>query len=298
MRILVTGRTGQVGWELERTLQPLGHVVAVDRTAMDLAEPRRLAAVLDRLQPELIINAAAYTAVDRAESEFELACRINAEAPEAMAAWAARHGAALVHYSTDYVFDGTLARPYVEDDAPAPVSVYGRTKLAGEEAIRASGCAHLILRTSWVYGARGRNFLRTIVRLAQERGELRIVADQRGAPTWSRSIAEATAALVARASVADRTIAEALAQRGGTLHLTSAGLASWHDFATAIVRHFDLFAAVRVLPIPTADYPTPARRPLNSQLSGERLRERWGLCMPRWDAALALCLAEVAPGSL
>jgi dTDP-4-dehydrorhamnose reductase len=293
MRILVTGRAGQLGWELERSLQCLGHVVAVDRSALDLAAVERLPEVLERLQPTLIVNAAAYTAVDKAEAEPELARRVNADAPRVMAQWAAANGTSLIHYSTDYVFDGFLDRPYVETDAPSPLSVYGRTKLDGEDAIRGAGCAHLILRTSWVYGMRGRNFLRTMVRLAGERDELRIVNDQCGAPTWSRSIAEATAAVVAKASLHPRGIAGGLEQGGGVFHLTCQGSVSWHGFAQAILRHPAVARPdVRLVPIPTSAYPTPARRPKNSRLSGGRLKEQWGIVLPDWDQALALCLGE------
>ena len=196
MRILVTGRDGQVGWELQRALQAIGDVVAVGRQQFDFADLDHVRERLDRIRPDVIVNSAAYTAVDKAETEEEVAFLVNARAPELMASWSARNGAAMIHYSTDYVFSGNLDRPYTESDPTEPLSAYGRSKLAGEHAVGASGCAHAVLRTSWVYATRGRNFLRTMSRLAMERDELRVVNDQTGAPTWARSIAEATAVLI------------------------------------------------------------------------------------------------------
>lgn len=293
MRILLTGRDGQVGWELRCSLQALGEVLAPGRDELDLAAPGRLGALLRALDPDLVVNAAAYTAVDRAESEPELAQAVNADAVGAIAQACAAAGCALVHYSTDYVYPGTGTGAHVETDPTGPLSVYGRTKLAGEEAIRASGAAHLILRTSWVYGLRGHNFLRTMLRLAREREVLRVVDDQVGAPTWSRSLAEATAALVARAGVDRQSLAATLSDRGGVFHLAAGGETTWHGFAAAI------FAAVpdpqRVLrelvPIPSREYPTPARRPANSRLDGARLAASWNLRLPGWREALGLCVA-------
>ena len=214
-----------------------------------------------------------------------------------MAQWAARHGAVLIHYSTDYVFDGRLERPYSESDATEPLSVYGRSKLEGEDAIRATGCPHLILRTSWVYGIRGRNFLRTILRLARERDELRIVDDQFGAPTWCRAIADATGAIVARAGQGG--LAAVLASGGGVVNLACGGSTTWHGFACATLAHFgERFGRVRLVAITTEQYPTPARRPRNSRLSGQRLNEQWGVRMPDWQDALALCLAGADADSL
>lgn len=278
-RILLTGTNGQVGYELARSLQGLGEVVALDRAAMDLSDLAQVRDVIRSLKPDLIVNPAAYTAVDKAESEPELAMRINGEAPGVMAEEAGRLGAAMIHYSTDYVFDGSKEGAYTEQDAPCPVSVYGRSKLAGEQAIEAAGIRHLILRTSWVYGMRGKNFLLTVLRLAQERDELRIVADQFGAPTWSRTIAEATARIVAGGD---------WNAESGTYHLTAKGRTSWHGFTEAILDNATLAKKPVVTPIATADYPLPARRPANSVLSQQRFIDAFGE-LPAWDAALKSC---------
>jgi len=296
MRILLTGRNGQVGWELERSLQSLGRVIALARADCDLADLDALRKTLDRSQPYLIVNPAAHTAVDKAESEAELAFRLNAEAPAVMADWAKRHGAAFVHFSTDYVFDGSLERPYVEDDGTKPLSVYGRSKLAGEEAIQESGCPHLILRTSWVYGLRGHNFLRTMLRLAGERDALSVVSDQFGAPTWCRSIADATACLIAMARSTPEGLEHALRARGGVFHLTCSGATTWHGFTRAILDETGRAARVRLSECTSDQYPTVARRPKNSCLSGEKLQAAWGVHMPDWKEALRLCLGEMAVG--
>lgn len=295
MKILLTGRSGQVGYELERSLQGLGDVVALDRSGMDLAYPDRVREAIRSVKPGLIVNPAAYTAVDLAESEPDLAMRINAEAPAVMAEEARALGAALIHYSTDYVFDGTKAGAYVEDDVPNPQNVYGHSKLAGEQAIQASGVPHLILRTSWVYGMRGKNFLRTVQRLAQERDELRIVADQFGAPTWCRTIAETTAHIVTKLQAETRAGAKRLISdevwqdHAGVYHLTAHGRTSWHGFTQAIVDHASTVKKPRVTPIATVEYPLPAKRPHNSVLSSDKLRAAF--CdLPDWDAALRLCL--------
>lgn len=283
-RILLTGIGGQVGWELARSLQPLGEVVALDRAGFDLAAPDRMRGVLRELRPALIVNPAAHTAVDKAESEVALATAINATAPGILAEEAKRLDALLVHYSTDYVFDGGKPTPYVEADPTCPINTYGQTKLAGEEAIRASGCRHLILRTSWVYGMRGANFLRTMLRLAQERDELRVVADQIGAPTWSRMIAETTALMLARHR-----------DQAGIYHFVAGGEISWHGFAEAIVAQGHALGLLEKMPsvhrITSADFPTPARRPANSRLDCGRLREDFGLSQPDWRTQLELCLA-------
>ena len=291
-RILLTGKNGQVGWELRRSLMPLGEIVATDREEMDLADPDAIRRMVRDVKPDIIVNPGAYTAVDQAESEPELAMKINGEAPGVMAEEAKRLGALLVHYSTDYVFDGRKDTPYTEEDAPNPLSVYGRTKLAGEEAIRASSARHLILRTSWVYGMRGRNFLLTILRLAREREELRIVADQFGAPTWSRMIAEVTSAVLARMAGGGSVSAIS-----GTYHLTASGSTSWHGFTEAViegaVRAWGFEPATRrVLPIATSDYPTAAVRPANSRMSCARLRRDFDVWLPDWSECLQLCLAE------
>jgi dTDP-4-dehydrorhamnose reductase len=285
-KILVTGKNGQVGRELQRTLACLGEVVALDRQALDLSNPDSIRAVIREVKPHLIVNPAAYTAVDQAESEPELAQAVNGTAPGIMAEEAKRLGAVMVHYSTDYVFDGSKSKPYNEEDAPCPLNVYGKTKLAGEDAVRAVGVPHLILRTSWVYGARGRNFLLTIRRLAQEREELKIVADQIGAPTWSRLIAEATAQIVAQRLTR-------LQELQGTYNFSAAGSTSWHGFAAAIVEKSRLERPPRLLPIPSSEYPLPAPRPKNSVLSNDKLRRDFGVVMPDWQIGLGLCLEDL-----
>ena len=288
--ILVTGVNGQVGFELLRSLQGLGRVVACDRSMLDLSDLDRVRSVVRELKPSIIVNPAAYTAVDKAETDVDAARRLNAEVPRAFAEEAARLGAALVHYSTDYVFDGTKEGAYVETDATNPQNVYGLTKLEGEQAIAATGCAHLILRTSWVYGRRGKNFLLTMLKLGSERPELRVVADQVGAPTWSKTIATATAHIVAQALAADD--ADWWTQRSGVYHFTSAGATSWHGFAEAIFAQAMGEHAPKVLPIPASDYPVPAKRPPNSRLSHDKLTEAFGLRLPDWADALTLCLSE------
>lgn len=288
--ILVTGVNGQVGFELLRSLQGLGRVVACDRSMLDLSDLDRVRSVVRELKPSIIVNPAAYTAVDKAETDVDAARRLNVEVPRAFAEEAARLGATLVHYSTDYVFDGTKEGAYVETDATNPQNVYGLTKLEGEQAIAATGCAHLILRTSWVYGRRGKNFLLTMLKLGSERPELRVVADQVGAPTWSKTIATATAHIVAQALAADD--ADWWAQRSGVYHFTSAGATSWHGFAEAIFAQAMGEHAPKVLPIPASDYPVPAKRPSNSRLSHDKLTEAFGLRLPDWADALKLCLSE------
>ena len=284
MKILLTGSSGQVGYELARSLQGIGEVVAVDRAEMDLSDLDQVRDTIRRVQPGLIVNPAAYTAVDKAESEPDLAYRINAEAPGLMAQEAKTLGAALVHYSTDYVFDGSQPAPRVEDDATGPLNVYGASKLAGEQAIAAAGIPHLIFRTSWVYGLRGKNFLLTMMRLARERDELRVVADQHGAPTWSRTIADTTALVLSQAHAGGR---EWWRQNSGVYHLSSQGQTSWFDFTKAILEEAGIDC--RVLPITSAEYPVPARRPQYSVLSSERLTARF--ChLPEWREALRLCL--------
>ena len=283
MRILLTGRSGQVGYELQRALASLGDIIAPDRAELDLAQPPTIERALAAHQPDIVVNAAAYTAVDRAEAERDLAVTVNAAAPVVIAREAARLGALLVHYSTDYVFDGEKKAPYIEDDAPNPISVYGASKLEGEKAIRASGCRHLIFRTSWVYAARGKNFLLTVLRLAGERPELRIVDDQFGAPTTARMLARATEAVLAR-PWDDRA--------SGTYHMTAAGRTTWCGFAREIVAAKGL--ATPVVPIRTEDYPLPARRPRNSVLDNTRLHRTFGVHLPNWQEGLSQTLAELA----
>lgn len=292
--ILLFGTTGQVGWELRRALQPVADVVAKSRADADFDAPESLRAAFAR-PSDVVVNAVAYTAVDQAETDADRATRINATSVGVLAEEAARTGALLVHYSTDYVFDGRSSSPYRDDDPPNPQSQYGRSKLAGEDAIRASGCDHLILRTSWVYTSRGKNFLRTILRLAGERETLRIVGDQRGAPTSARLIADATAHVVAQALVerAEGRFAS------GTYHLTASGETSWHGFATYIVETARAAGwkplAVRTIDaIATADYPLPAPRPAYSRLDTGRLVERFGVVLPDWRHGVDLCLAELA----
>jgi dTDP-4-dehydrorhamnose reductase len=272
LRILLTGATGQVGWELRKTLAPLGEVKFFDRFGLDLADTPPLVATVRALQPEVIVNAAAYTAVDKAEAERDLAFAINARAPRVLAEEAKRIGALLVHYSTDYVFDGEKGSPYVESDPTHPISAYGESKLAGEQAIAKSGCRHLILRTSWVYGPRGRNFYLTMLRLAKERPELEVVDDQVGAPTSSLEIARATATLLAKGAQ-------------GLYHMTAAGETTWCGFARAILKGAGI--ATPVAPIRTEDYPTPAKRPRNSRLDCSKLRKETGIALAGWEEALA-----------
>jgi len=286
--LMLTGKNGQVGWELQRALAPLGEVVALDRTQLDLANPSQIRERVREIKPGLIVNAAAYTAVDRAEAEPEPAMAVNGIAPGILAEEAKRIGAAIVHYSTDYVFDGAKATPYTEDDTPNPLNVYGRTKLAGEQAIRAVGAPHLILRTSWVYGMRGKNFLLTILRLAREREELKIVDDQIGSPTWSRAIAAATARILSagRLSTADAS---------GIYHLTASGGTTWHGFAKAILAldpHPTEQVCKNLKPIPTAAYPTPARRPAYSVLSNDKLKAAFGVALPGWEQGLKSALSD------
>lgn len=280
-RILLTGMNGQIGWELQRTLAPLGKVIGLDRDALDLGDASAIRAKIREIRPDIIVNAAAYTAVDQAESDVSIAMLINGQAPGVMAEEAKQLDALLVHYSTDYVFDGRKDGPYTEKDQPSPINAYGRSKLAGERAIQSAGCRHLIFRTSWVYGLRGKNFLRTILRLAEEKEELRIVGDQFGAPTWSRMIAEATALALAR-----RTRPE------GLFHLASTGAVSWHGFTQAILeltRHLRRSEPV-LAAIPTCDYPLPAARPHNSRLACGHLADQFAIELPDWRDALNLCL--------
>ncbi|WP_322020980.1 MULTISPECIES: dTDP-4-dehydrorhamnose reductase [unclassified Burkholderia] len=293
--ILLTGINGQVGFELARTLQGLGNVVALDRNRLDLSRLDQVREVVREVKPDLIVNPAAYTAVDQAQTDVALATRLNAEAPAVLAEEAKRIGAALIHYSTDYVFAGTKDGPYVEDDPVDPQNVYGKTKLSGEQAIAAAGCAHLIFRTSWVYGARGKNFLLTMLRLGAERDELKIVADQIGAPTWSNTIATLTAHVVAQAAAgAGAAGREAWWNaHSGIYHLCAAGSTSWHGFAEAIFRLSNLPRKPAVMPIPASAYPTPASRPANSRMSNEKLAEHFGVRAPHWEAALELCMKEI-----
>lgn len=288
MKILLTGARGQLGWELRRTLACQAEVVALDSRALDLADADAIRRVVRALAPRVIVNPAAYTAVDKAEGEAELARAVNATAPGVLAEEAARLGALLLHYSTDYVFDGSGERPWREDDTTGPLNVYGATKLAGERAIQASGCRHLIFRTSWVYGARGANFLLTMRRLMRDRPELKIVADQIGAPTWCRDLAEASAAVLAQ--LASPARGSDRPEPWGVYHMSNAGETSWHGFAEAILALDPPETPPRLLPIPTSDYPTPAKRPLNSRLDNDKLARVFGIRLPDWRDELKLCL--------
>ncbi|WP_087688906.1 MULTISPECIES: dTDP-4-dehydrorhamnose reductase [unclassified Pandoraea] len=289
-RILLTGATGQVGWELARCLQGMGDVYAPARSEMDLLDTDSVVRTIRDFAPDMIVNPAAYTAVDRAETEEAAAYQVNAVVPGVMAEQAKRLGALVVHYSTDYVFDGTSSVPYREEEPTNPQNAYGRTKLAGEAAIAASGANHLVLRTSWVYGNRGANFLLTVQRLARERDELRIVADQHGAPTWCRTIAELTAQTLAQGTNEQGFDADFWRERSGVYHLTAAGQTTWHGFTEAIL---DLSAAEKrpnVVPIPTSAYPLPAKRPAYSVLDNDKLARTFGVRAPDWRDALTLCL--------
>ncbi len=295
MRILLTGKHGQVGYELQRTLAPLGEITAIDIEDVDLLDHDAIRRSIREARPELIVNPAAYTAVDQAEKEPELARAINAAAPAVMSEEAQRLGAAIIHYSTDYVFDGTKNAPYTEEDDPHPLGVYGRTKLEGDHAVQNAGVPYLILRTSWVYGTRGKNFLLTILRLASEREQLRIVNDQVGAPTWSRMIAQATAALVAK--LAAHTDWGRLRKLSGIYNLTAGGQTSWYEFARAILEEPETRALQprpvitrEVVPIRTEDYPLPAPRPRYSVLSNAKLEQTFGLAMPDWRTQLRLAV--------
>jgi dTDP-4-dehydrorhamnose reductase len=284
VKILLTGANGQVGWELARVLPRIGEVMALDRAALDLRDPDRIRERVSSIRPAVIVNAAAYTAVDRAESEPKLAEAINAGAPAVLAEEAKRTGALLVHYSTDYVFDGAKTSPYVESDPPGPINAYGASKLRGEQAIQAIACRHLILRTSWVYGSRGGNFMLTVLRLARENPELRIVADQLGAPTWSRLIALTTAELLRNDKAAD----------AGLMHLCAAGEASWHGFAGSILEQTRSWRTREpsLAAVTSAEYPTPAKRPRNSRLSTGKLVGVLGHELPAWQESLRACLSE------
>ena len=295
MIILLTGRDGQVGWELQRTLAPLGRIVAPERKALDLADLDQMRQLVRRTHPDVIVNAAAYTAVDQAEDEPDLANLINGEAPGVLAEESARCGALLVHYSTDYVFDGGASRPYNEQDQPAPLGAYGHSKLIGENRIRDSEAQALILRTAWVYASRGRNFLRTIQRLARERDELSIVDDQRGAPTWARLIAEATGQLLCLLQDGSRRQATFARERTQLYHITCGGETTWFGFAAEILRQMrdaDRHAPLAALrPITTAEYRSRAARPCYSVLSCERLARDFSVALPDWKSAVELCMA-------
>ncbi|MFQ5588325.1 MAG: dTDP-4-dehydrorhamnose reductase [Nitrospiria bacterium] len=292
--ILLTGKNGQVGWELQRALMGLGKVAAVDIAAMDLTDPDAIIKMLRQVKPDVVINAAAYTAVDQAEQDADRAMRINGLAPGILAEESKRLGAFLIHYSTDYVFDGAKRGAYDETDTPNPINVYGKTKLKGEQAVRSAGGDHLVLRTSWVYAGRGRNFLLTMLRLMREKEVLRVVDDQEGAPTWARLIAETTVHLLGQ-SLTERK--KGIFQ-SGLYHLTAAGSTSWCGFAEKIWEFVRKTMAEelqiqKIEAVSTETYPTPAKRPMNSRLALEKLEQRYRLVMPAWDEALALCMEDI-----
>lgn len=293
MKILLLGKNGQAGWELQRALQPLGTVIALDRQGEgglvgDLIDLTGLRQTVCDLRPDVVVNAAAYTAVDKAESEAPLARRINAEAPEVLAECMSKIGGWLVHYSTDYVFDGSGERPWCEEDSTAPLNVYGQTKLEGEQAIQASGCNHLIFRTSWVYAARGKNFAKTMLRLAAEREQLSVIDDQVGAPTGAELIADITAHCL-------RTALRRPEIRG-MYHLAAASEVSWHGYASFVIEQArqagQQLAVQKIAAITTADYPTPAQRPLNSRLDCSKLRDTFDLHLPDWKNGVERLLLE------
>jgi dTDP-4-dehydrorhamnose reductase len=290
-RILLIGANGQVGWELRRTLATLGDVIPASLEGeygptIDLLDPSSMARLVHYTAPDAVVNAAAYTAVDKAETDRDIAQRINADAVGELGAMLAERGTPIIHYSTDFVFSGNLDRPYREDDAPGPLNVYGETKLAGEQALLSSGARALIFRTSWVYGIRGANFLLTMLRLLKERDELRIVDDQIGSPTWSRMLASSTALVLYRVLRGELDLEKV----GGLYHLTGSGQVSWFGFASAILENAGLEA--NLIPIPSSEYPAPARRPLYSVLDNSRFQETFGLWMPDWRLSLKQCLDE------
>lgn len=295
MKILLFGKNGQVGWELNRSLMPLGEIIAVGRREADFSNPEGLREIVQAIKPDIIVNAAAYTAVDKAEDEEKIALVINAESPKVLAEEAKNLNALLVHYSTDYVFDGTKKSPYVEMDKTSPVNAYGRTKLAGEQAIQSSGCDYLILRTSWVYSTRGANFLLTILRLVHEKQELNIVDDQIGVPTWARNIADISGHIIQTSSY------ERLSDKfsSGIYNVTSAGTTTWCEFARVIVQIgtamgvVDGFTVEQINPISTENYQTSAKRPLNSVLSTEKIESHFGYSSIDWKHALECCIASI-----
>ena len=287
LKVLICGQHGQVSRALQQRLGGVAEFIVLGRDQLDLAQPQQIRQQVRALAPQLIINAAAHTAVDQAQNEPELAFAINATAPGILAEEALALGVPLLHYSTDYVFDGCKTAPYNESDAPHPLGVYGQSKLAGEQAIRDVGGAHLILRTSWVYSNHGKNFLLTMQRLLQEKPHLRVVADQVGAPTWASTIAHSTRLLIERWQAG-------LAGTWGTYHLSAAGETSWFGFTQAIAEHLQAQGkpCATLEAIPSSAYPTPAPRPLNSRLDCKRLADEWGVTQPDWRSALRECLAE------
>ncbi len=296
MNILLTGAQGQVGWELARLLPALGTVTALGRAQVDLADAAKLRAAILQVRPQLLVNAAAYTAVDQAQVETDLAMKINGDAVRVMAQTMSELGGVMLHYSTDYVFDGRAGRPYTEGDAVGPLNQYGVSKLAGEQALKASGVAHLNFRTSWIYGNRGRNFLLTILRLAREQPELRIVSDQMGSPTWCRYVARASCEILRRCFTTSAAQERLRGEWSGTYHLSAHGVTSWHGFAEEILRARNggrLPQTPKVIAIRTAEYPVPAARPLNSLLDNGKLQRTFAIQPVPWDELLHQCVAEM-----
>lgn len=302
LKIVIVGRNGQLAWEASQRFQGLGETICLGRPELDLTDIEGVRAEIRRIKPSVLVNTAAYTAVDQAESEPAVAMKINSGAPAAMAEEMKRLGGLLITYSTDYVFDGKKASPYSEVDPTAPLNVYGASKLSGEKAIEAVGGSHLIFRTSWVYAARGKNFLKTILRLAAARPELRIVDDQIGAPTWSRDLANATRKIIeqlaAQSASSRNSIGETLGERRGIYHMTAAGSVSWYGFAAAILdemknRNLSKGALANIVPIPASEYPTPAARPQNSRLCNDKLKNAFGVALPPWRASLTAVMDEL-----
>ena len=289
MKILLTGKTGQIGEELNNIVGDLGNLITVDKEQLDLSKPNSIEPVILDIKPDIIINPAAYTAVDKAEEEPGLAMTVNAIAPGLLAKAARKVGAGLIHYSTDYVFDGCSEIPYKEEDPPNPLNVYGKTKLAGEKAIAEVGVPFLIIRTSWVYSLHGKNFLRTIKNLAEEKDTIQVIDDQIGAPTWARSIALKTHQII-KQCLNKKWLETKNSSLSGIFHLTCQGKTSWHGFARKVLNMSNTSQNIKLIAIPTSDYPAPAVRPHNSLLNNEKIQRVFGLDMPHWEDALKKCI--------
>jgi len=289
MKILLTGKTGQIGEELNNIVGDLGNLITVDKEQLDLSKPNSIEPVILDIKPDIIINSAAYTAVDKAEEEPDLAMTVNAVAPGLLAKAARKVGAGLIHYSTDYVFDGCSEISYKEEDLPNPLNVYGKTKLAGEQAIAEVGIPFLIIRTSWVYSLHGKNFLRTIKKLAEEKDTIQVIEDQIGAPTWARSIALKTHQII-KQCLNKKWLETKESNLSGIFHVTSQGKTSWHGFAREVLNMYNTSQNIKLIAIPTSDYPTPAVRPANSLLNNEKIHKVFGIDMPQWEDALKDCM--------
>ena len=289
MKILLTGKTGQIGEELNNIVGDLGNLITVDKEQLDLSKPNSIEPVILDIKPDIIINPAAYTAVDKAEKEPDLAMTVNAIAPGLLAKAARKVGAGLIHYSTDYVFDGCSEIPYKEEDPPNPLNVYGKTKLAGEKALAEAGVPFLIIRTGWVYSLHGKNFLRTIKKLAEEKDIIQVIDDQIGAPTWARSVALKTHQIL-KQCLNKKWLETKDPSLSGIFHLTCQGKTSWHGFARKVLNISNASQNIKLIAIPTSDYPTPATRPSNSLLNNEKIQKVFGLDMPHWEDALKDCM--------